>query len=477
MAFAPSDNGLTDPTPRIGIIGVGGAGGNAINNMIQANLAGVNYLAANTDAQALAASIANHTLQLGAGLTSGLGSGAQIAIGRAAAEESIEDIKKWVSQCDLLFIAAGMGGGTGTGATPIIAKIARDQQALTIGVVTLPFDFEGPQRMQTALEGMIELENLVDTLIVIPNQNLFAIANASTTLADAFSMADKVLHDAIRGITDLIVLPGLINLDFADVRSVITKTGRAMMGTGEATGEGRAVQAAEAAIANALLDIVSIKGAEGLLINVTGGADMTLFEIDEAANRVRSEVGGESLIIFGSAFDPGLDGKLKVSVVATGLQGPQIKSRQPNPEPKLAPTPRPRTETSQPQAIEPAMAAVMEAVLEHASDGPDQKAKVATKALENAHTLPIPAPNVPRSKNKSAANAPIINEPEKPAMEPKPKTEEVPAVAAANAPIITETKKPVMEPKPKTEEVPAVADEPSKKSKGKFGWAGRIFGY
>ncbi|MBC8268738.1 MAG: cell division protein FtsZ [Rhodospirillaceae bacterium] len=442
MASAPNDNDLNDPSPRIGIIGVGGAGGNAINNMIRADLVGVNYLAANTDAQALAASLASHSLQLGAGLTSGLGSGAQVAIGRAAAEESVEDIKKWVAQCDLLFIAAGMGGGTGTGAAPVIAAIAREQQALSVGVVTLPFDFEGPQRMRTAIAGMIELEKLVDTLIVIPNQNLFAIANASTTFAGAFVMADEVLHDAIRGITDLIVLPGLINLDFADVRSVITKTGRAMMGTGEATGEGRAINAAEAAIANPLLDIVSIKGAEGLLINVTGGADMTLFEIDEAANRIRSEVGGDSLIIFGSAFDPGLDGKLRVSVVATGLQGPQGTSRPVSPEPEPEPAPEPQPEAFEPPAIEPAMAAVMEAVMEHASEEPEQHTAAPIEAGENSDSHQIPAPTVPRPEN-------VVEE----------------------KPVVAEPKSPPAAP----EEAPAVADEPSKKGKSKFGWAGKIF--
>ena len=327
-----SQGNCDEPTPRIGIVGVGGAGGNAINNMISAELAGVNFLAANTDAQALAASQAAHSLQLGAGVTSGLGSGAQVAVGQAAAEESKDDIRNWVSQCDLLFVAAGMGGGTGTGAAPVIAEIARDEGTLSVGVVTLPFDFEGPQRMRTALEGLRELEQYVDTLIVIPNQNLFAVANATTTFANAFVMADEVLHDAIRGITDLIVLPGLINLDFADVRAVITQTGRAMMGSGIANGASRAINAAEAAIANPLLDIVSIKGAQGLLINVTGGPDMTLFEVDEAANRIRNEVGGDSLVIFGSAFDPALDGNLRVSVVATGLSGPSAPIPQPEPE-------------------------------------------------------------------------------------------------------------------------------------------------
>jgi cell division protein FtsZ len=420
MEPTAKDNETSDPSPRLGIIGVGGAGGNAINNMIRAELAGVNYLAANTDAQALAASLASHSLQLGAGLTSGLGSGAQVAVGRAAAEESTEEIKKWVAQCDLMFIAAGMGGGTGTGAAPVIAEIARDLQTLSVGVVTLPFDFEGPQRMRNAIEGLVELEKLVDTLIVIPNQNLFAVANASTTLANAFVMADEVLHDAIRGITDLIVLPGLINLDFADVRSVITKTGRAMMGTGEATGEGRAINAAEAAIANPLLDIVSIKGAQGLLINVTGGPDMTLFEIDEAANRIRTEVGGDNLIIFGSAFDPSLDGKLRVSVVATGLRGPQTAAfAMPEPEPEPEQQAEPEPEAFEPPAIEPAMAAVMEAVIKHAGEEP--------KSANESQT--IPAPTVPQPEARPAAPiaAPaIVSKAESVEPEPEPKAEEKP---------------------------------------------------
>ena len=378
-----SQGNCDEPTPRIGIVGVGGAGGNAINNMISAELAGVNFLAANTDAQALAASQAAHSLQLGAGVTSGLGSGAQVAVGQAAAEESKDDIRNWVSQCDLLFVAAGMGGGTGTGAAPVIAEIARDEGTLSVGVVTLPFDFEGPQRMRTALEGLRELEQYVDTLIVIPNQNLFAVANATTTFANAFVMADEVLHDAIRGITDLIVLPGLINLDFADVRAVITQTGRAMMGSGIANGASRAIAAAEAAIANPLLDIVSIKGAQGLLINVTGGPDMTLFEVDEAANRIRNEVGGDSLVIFGSAFDPALDGNLRVSIVATGLSVPP----QPEPEP------------------------VMAAAIEHASEEPEQTSmplpdtelEIETDRItvdfSEDETHPIPSPTIPLPQN------------------------------------------------------------------------------
>ncbi len=466
-----SDNDdLNDPTPRIGIIGVGGAGGNAINNMIRAELAGVNFLAANTDAQALAASLAPHSLQLGVGVTAGLGSGAQVPIGRAAAEESADDIRKWVSQCDLLFIAAGMGGGTGTGAAPIIAEVARDEKALSVGVVTLPFEFEGPQRMRTALEGMQELERYVDTLIVIPNQNLFAVANATTTFANAFVMADEVLHDAIRGITDLIVLPGLINLDFADVEAVITKTGRAMMGTGEAIGPSRAIDAAEAAIANPLLDIVSIKGAQGLLINVTGGPDMTLFEVDEAANRIRTEVGGDSLVIFGSAFDPSLDGNLRVSVVATGLKGPDEQalpiSQPEDAEPESIVEMEPEPSFSPPPPIEPALEAVMEAVIEHAGEEsehstisqvePEPDSQTVAPSENSAH--PIPAPTVP-----------------------KPESSRIEAsVEAQSAPVAPPLQKPGNETTEKVkseivvEEPADPGKEPPTKKKSKFGW-GKIF--
>ncbi len=428
-----SQGNYDDPTPRIGIVGVGGAGGNAINNMISAELAGVNFLAANTDAQALAASQAAHSLQLGAGVTSGLGSGAQVAVGQAAAEESKDDIRNWVSQCDLLFVAAGMGGGTGTGAAPVIAEIARDEGTLSVGVVTLPFDFEGPQRMRTALEGLRELEQYVDTLIVIPNQNLFAVANATTTFANAFVMADEVLHDAIRGITDLIVLPGLINLDFADVRAVITQTGRAMMGSGIANGASRAINAAEAAIANPLLDIVSIKGAQGLLINVTGGPDMTLFEVDEAANRIRNEVGGDSLVIFGSAFDPALDGNLRVSIVATGLSVPP----QPEPEP------------------------VMAAAIEHASEEPEQTSmplpdtelEIETDRItvdfSEDETHPIPSPTIPLPQNPRPAETATA--------QPKPE------------PASDENLQGAME-------EPATNEEKSpEKDKPKLGWAEKFF--
>ncbi|PCI40683.1 MAG: cell division protein FtsZ [Rhodospirillaceae bacterium] len=305
--------------PRITVVGVGGAGGNAVNNMIAANLEGVEFLVANTDAQALTFSQADRRIQLGSGLTQGLGAGSKPEIGRAAAEESIEEITEQIKGSHMVFIAAGMGGGTGSGAAPVIARTARDLGVLTVGVVTKPFQFEGQRRQSIADKGIEDLEQYVDTLIIIPNQNLFRIANEKTTFADAFKMADDVLYSGVRGITDLMVMPGLINLDFADVRSVMSEMGKAMMGTGEADGERRALDAAEAAISNPLLDDTSMAGANGVLINITGGADMTLYEVDEAANRIRSEVDDDAYIIFGSTFDETLEGSIRVSVVATGI--------------------------------------------------------------------------------------------------------------------------------------------------------------
>ncbi len=305
--------------PRITVVGVGGAGGNAINNMINRDLGGVEFLAMNTDAQALSQSKAEHRIQLGAHLTKGLGAGAKPEIGRAAAEEAIDEVLGELNDVHMTFIAAGMGGGTGTGAAPVIARAAREAGILTVGVVTKPFQFEGSHRMVLAEEGIAELEKVVDTLIIIPNQNLFRIANESTTFADAFGMADQVLYSGVRGVTDLIVMPGLINLDFADIRSVMSEMGKAMMGTGEAEGERRALDAAEAAINNPLLEDTSMKGAKGVLINITGSEDITLFEVDEAATRIRSEIDGDARIIVGSAFDSDLKGKMRVSVVATGI--------------------------------------------------------------------------------------------------------------------------------------------------------------
>lgn len=306
--------------PKITVFGVGGAGGNAVNNMIDSKLQGVSFVVANTDAQALENSKASERIQLGSELTKGLGAGASPEIGEASAVESQPDIEQYLEDCNMVFITAGMGGGTGTGAAPVIAKFAREKRILTVGVVTKPFNFEGAHRMKIADAGIAELQQYVDTLIVIPNQNLFRIANEKTTFADAFSMADNVLHAGVRGVTDLIVMPGLINLDFADIRTVMSEMGKAMMGTGEAEGEARAQEAAEAAISNPLLDNISMKGARGVLINITGGADMTLFEVDEAANRIREEVDADANIIFGSTFDPNLEGKLRVSVISTGIE-------------------------------------------------------------------------------------------------------------------------------------------------------------
>lgn len=305
--------------PRITIFGVGGAGGNAINNMIRSDLEGVEFIAANTDAQALTNSLAPNRIQLGATTTKGLGAGSFPERGREAAEENIDEIEKYLEGSNMVFIAAGMGGGTGTGGAPVIAKLARERDVLTVGVVTKPFHFEGKYRMETALQGIEELKKYVDTLIVIPNQNLFRLANEQTTFESAFKMADDVLHAGVRGVTDLITMPGLVNLDFADIRTIMTKMGKAMMGTGEAEGENRAVVACEAAISNPLLDDISIKGAKGVLVNMTGGADMTLFEADLAVNTIRKEVDANANIIFGSAFNENMKGKIRISVVATGI--------------------------------------------------------------------------------------------------------------------------------------------------------------
>jgi cell division protein FtsZ len=305
--------------PRITVIGVGGAGGNAVNNMIQSSLEGVEFIVANTDAQAMAQSRTERRIQLGATVTQGLGAGARPDIGRAAAEETLDELLGQIQGSNMVFITAGMGGGTGTGAAPVIARAAREHGILTVGVVTKPFQFEGAHRMRLAEAGIEELTQYVDTLIIIPNQNLFRVASERTTFADAFKMADDVLYSGVRGVTDLMIMPGLINLDFADIRTVMSEMGKAMMGTGEAEGEKRALQAAEAAISNPLLEDISMKGARGMLINITGGMDMTLFEVDEAANRIREEVDPDANIIFGSTFDEKLDGKMRVSVVATGI--------------------------------------------------------------------------------------------------------------------------------------------------------------
>ncbi|MGY3439478.1 MULTISPECIES: cell division protein FtsZ [unclassified Marinovum] len=336
MTLNLSVPGHDDLRPRITVFGVGGAGGNAVNNMIEKALQGVEFVVANTDAQALAQSNAPSRVQLGVKVTEGLGAGAKASIGAAAAEESIEEIVDHLAGAHMCFITAGMGGGTGTGAAPIIAQAARELGVLTVGVVTKPFQFEGGKRMKQAEDGVEALQKVVDTLIIIPNQNLFRLANEKTTFTDAFSMADDVLYQGVKGVTDLMVRPGLINLDFADVRAVMDEMGKAMMGTGEADGEDRAIQAAEKAIANPLLDEISLRGAKGVLINITGGTDLTLFELDEAANRIREEVDADANIIVGSTLDEAMGGQMRVSVVATGIDASGVQHDIPVPRRSLA---------------------------------------------------------------------------------------------------------------------------------------------
>src|SRR6201994_3459440 len=362
MAIHLSAPRPTELKPRIVVFGVGGAGGNAVNNMIEAGLEGVEFVVANTDAQQLAFSKTQKRVQLGVQVTQGLGAGAHPEVGMSAAEESTTEIGEHLDGAHMVFITAGMGGGTGTGAGPIIAKCARERGILTVGVVTKPFMFEGRHRMRLADSGVSELQRYVDTLIVIPNQNLFRIANEKTTFAEAFAMADQVLHSGVRSITDLMVLPGLINLDFADVRTVMTEMGKAMMGTGEGTGEGRALMAAENAIQNPLLAEVTLKGAKAVLVNITGGLDMTLLEVDEAANAISGQVDPEANIIFGAAFDPSLEGMIRVSVVATGMDGasiaaiePKIERRAMTAQPLLADVTPVAVEAPEP-ALEPVLA-------------------------------------------------------------------------------------------------------------------------
>ncbi|MBW8725342.1 MAG: cell division protein FtsZ [Inquilinus limosus] len=389
--------------PRITVVGVGGAGGNAVNNMIRANLAGVEFVVANTDAQALAGSAAQKRIQLGAGLTQGLGAGSRPDIGRASAEEAMEHIVAHLEGAHMVFITAGMGGGTGTGAAPVIARAAREQGILTVGVVTKPFHFEGAHRMRMAEQGLQELQQYVDTLIIIPNQNLFRIANEKTTFADAFRMADEVLHSGVRGVTDLMVQPGLINLDFADIRTVMAEMGKAMMGTGEAEGERRSISAAEAAISNPLLDDISMKGAKGVLINITGGLDMTLYEVDEATNRIRDEVDPDANIIFGSTFDETMEGKVRVSVVATGIdmainqaQRPQTYSTTTLPSGDRA---RPQPAGAPAQQPQPLM--------------PARPAAVTPQRFTMAQPAPKPvAPAAAEPQAPAAAAAPVEAEPE-----------------------------------------------------------------
>jgi cell division protein FtsZ len=420
---------LRELKPRIMVCGVGGAGGNAVNNMIVSGLVGVDFVVANTDAQALTSSRAERIIQMGLQVTEGLGAGSKPEVGRAAAEEALEEIRDHLAGAHMVFVTAGMGGGTGTGAAPVIARVARDMGILTVGVVTKPFHFEGGRRMRLAEGGIAELHKSVDTLIIIPNQNLFRVANEKTTFADAFAMADQVLYSGVACITDLMVKEGLINLDFADVRSIMSEMGKAMMGTGEATGERRAVQAAEAAIANPLLDEVSMKGARGLLISITGGNDLTLYEVDEAASRIRQEVDEEANIILGATFDSALDGVVRVSVVATGIDQAQIERAG-----EIAAAPRIETpafsRTSQ-RAPAPAAVAASEppaAAVAYAPDPVQSEVEVRPLAPKSSAYVEPPAP-APRDEDEPREFIPPA--PELPSPRPirMPQIDDLPLVA------------------------------------------------
>ncbi|MGO7210990.1 cell division protein FtsZ [Rhizobium ruizarguesonis] len=419
---------ITELKPRITVFGVGGGGGNAVNNMITAGLQGVDFVVANTDAQALTMTKAERIIQLGVNVTEGLGAGSQPEVGRAAAEECIDEIVDHLNGTHMCFVTAGMGGGTGTGAAPVVAQAARNKGILTVGVVTKPFHFEGGRRMRLAEMGIQELQKSVDTLIVIPNQNLFRIANDKTTFADAFAMADQVLYSGVACITDLMVKEGLINLDFADVRSVMREMGRAMMGTGEASGSGRALQAAEAAIANPLLDETSMKGAQGLLISITGGRDLTLFEVDEAATRIREEVDPDANIILGATFDESLEGIIRVSVVATGIDRAMNEAAERNLQPAARPAIRPSA------AVAPAAAAVQPAPVMQAPKAMDPIAQTIREA-EMERELEIPAPRAAAPLQQPVAQQEAFRPqskifapaPEAPAMRPAPVQQQAPA--------------------------------------------------
>jgi cell division protein FtsZ len=396
--------------PRITVIGVGGAGGNAVNNMISASLEGVEFIVANTDAQALGQSLADRRVQLGITITQGLGAGARPEVGRQAAEEALPEILQLLDGANMVFVTAGMGGGTGTGAAPVIAAAAREQGILTIGVVTKPFHFEGRRRMQSAEQGITELEKVVDTLIVIPNQNLFKIANEKTTFADAFKLADDVLHMGVRGVTDLMIMPGLINLDFADIRTVMGEMGKAMMGTGEAEGPDRSRVAAESAISNPLLEDHSMKGAKGVLINITGGLDMTLHEVDEAANRIREEVDADANIIFGSTFDASMQGRMRVSVVSTGISA--LASQQPVPNFLNLDMNRP-VQTGQPALSRPVAPPMGRVAMPAAAMAPAMPATLPMAPQVMAQPVPQPAQPVA----PMVAPAPVMYAPAAPVMQ------------------------------------------------------------
>jgi cell division protein FtsZ len=450
--------------PRITVLGVGGAGGNAVNNMISSKLEGVEFIVANTDAQALAQSQAQRRIQIGARITEGLGAGAKPDVGRAGAEESLDEILEQIDGSHMVFITAGMGGGTGTGAAPVIARAVREMGVLTVGVVTKPFGFEGEKRMQIAERGIEELQAFVDTLIVIPNQNLFRVANEKTTFAQAFAMADDVLHSGVRGVTDLIVMPGLINLDFADIKTVMGEMGKAMMGTGEAEGEERALRAAEAAISNPLLDDVSMKGARGVLINITGGPDMGLFEVDQAANRIRAEVVPGANIIFGGTILENMEGRIRVSVVATGMDAEQMQQNPPNvahirpfqKQPAIQPKP----------VAEPARPAAMANPVH---------ARVQTLANELRAT-PAPMAEAPAMESLSPVESEIIGERERPASRYVIGEDDIPPMPGdmrPQQPAVRSEPRYVPEPEPQTkrrfglfgsrkEKAPEIRQEPSR---------------
>ncbi|MEM9755283.1 MAG: cell division protein FtsZ [Pseudomonadota bacterium] len=423
-------DGEPDLRPRITVFGVGGAGGNAVNNMIDQQLEGCTFVVANTDAQALAQSKATSRIQMGARVTEGLGAGARPAVGASAAEESIETIVDHLAGAHMCFITAGMGGGTGTGAAPIIAQAARELGVLTVGVVTKPFQFEGAKRMRQADDGIDALQKVVDTLIIIPNQNLFRLANEKTTFTEAFAMADDVLYQGVKGVTDLMVRPGLINLDFADVRAVMNEMGKAMMGTGEAESEARAIQAAEKAIANPLLDEISLKGARGVLINITGGYDLTLFELDEAANRIREEVDPEANIIVGSTLDPAMDGRMRVSVVATGIDAIEGLETTPHavstaaagepepvhvpayaPEPELAEEPSLFASFDEPEGAEPPAMAPQPTATAPAAAPRRTRAQIAADAEGAAYVAPKAAAHRPTPESLARLRAAIHRKP------------------------------------------------------------------
>ena len=415
--------------PRIVVIGVGGAGGNAVNNMINAGLDGVDFVVANTDAQALALSKADRRIQLGGGITEGLGAGMRPEVGEQSAEDSMAEILEHIEDAHMLFVAAGMGGGTGTGAAPVIAQAARERGILTVAIITKPFQFEGSRRMKLAEEGIARLEQSVDTIITIPNQNLFRVATEQTTMSDAFAMADEVLHSGVRGITDLMVVPGLINLDFNDVRTIMDEMGKAMMGTGEATGDRRAIEAAESAISNPLLDDVSLKGARGVLINITGGRDLTLFEVDEAASLIRGQVDEDANIIVGSALDPDLDGIVRVSVVATGVGGQTAYA-------------------APPIARQPTERRYQEEELSLGEE--DEQAAQAAYAEEAAYASdvsPVPHPAAASNQRADIAHAPISQTPP-----PMPRSE-------APAPVVPAYQPPRPYP-PKVQVEPVQAERP-----------------